>query len=161
YTLGLHLEHGSLLVQDVSQQCRQLTLAALGHAPIADDHSSGCCSSIATISALMCDAFPPSTNTSSTNNLSPLDSSWLSLPPSTRKAPSRNGDSPSTVSASRSNACGNTAASIAPVASASVSQAIRSPFFVVRRRRLVTIAPTLAGALSGRSTNSAMLVTPN
>jgi len=42
-----------------------------------------------------------------------------------------------------------TLTAIAAVPSASVNQAILSPFFVVRSRRLVTIAATLAGALSG------------
>ncbi len=61
HALNLDLNHRGLLLENVPQQRRNIGLPDVRHAPMADYHSSGCCPSIATMSALMCDAFPPST----------------------------------------------------------------------------------------------------
>jgi hypothetical protein len=61
HALGLDLKHPGLMLEDVPRDNGDLWLTRVGHARMAEDHSSGCCSSMATMSAVMCDAYPPET----------------------------------------------------------------------------------------------------
>src|SRR5205085_10915818 len=92
------LKDRRLLLGDCLQDSGEVCLI---HLPSAD-HSSGCCSAIATARALSCVTVPPRICNSSMNNFEPVASCCATRPRATTKAPSRSDDCAWLVSANRS-----------------------------------------------------------